>query len=224
MQVNPGGARAGRAGRQILAPDLAGRFDHERKLAPLVVLGELVAADGGGEAALRRQREALQRDKFCGLLDPAQQRAHPGGVDLDSDEIAVRLRQCNCSGGLAHAKADLELALGQSVREPRAHRVHRPELGEYEIDTVALLLQQEKMKMLAEDESALKRLNIRDLAMSYGIYADKFFMATDGNKVVVEHKTAAPSLEDAVKAIEEAKAKLKASSVDVLVKPVEPSL
>ena len=87
----------------------------------------------------------------------------------------------------------------------------------------ARLLQQEKMKMLAEDESALKRLNIRDLAMSYGIYADKFFMATDGNKVVVEHKTAAPSLEDAVKAIEEAKAKLKASSLDVLVKPVEPS-
>ena len=87
----------------------------------------------------------------------------------------------------------------------------------------ARMLQQEKMRMLAEDENALRRVNLRDLAMSYGIYAEKFFMATDGNKVVVEHKTAAPSLEDAVKAIEEAKAKLKASSVDVLVKPVEPA-
>ena len=87
----------------------------------------------------------------------------------------------------------------------------------------ARMLQQEKMKMLAEDETALRRTNIRDLAMSYGIYAEKFFMATEGNKVVVEHRTGAPSLEDAMKAIEEAKAKLKAGAVDVdvLTKPVE---
>ena len=85
----------------------------------------------------------------------------------------------------------------------------------------ARMLQQEKMKMLSEDEGALKRVNIRDLAMSYGIYADKFFMATEGNRVTVEHKSSAPSLEDAMKAIEEAKAKLKASSVEVLAKPVD---
>jgi hypothetical protein len=85
----------------------------------------------------------------------------------------------------------------------------------------ARMLQQEKMKMLAEDEGALKRVNIRDLAMSYGIYADKFFMATEGNKVTVEHRSGAPSLEDAMKAIEEAKAKLKAGSIEVVAKPVE---
>ena len=66
----------------------------------------------------------------------------------------------------------------------------------------ARMLQQEKMKMLAEDEGALKRVNIRDLAMSYGIYADKFFMATDGNRVTIEHKGGSPSIEDARKAIE----------------------
>jgi len=85
----------------------------------------------------------------------------------------------------------------------------------------ARMLQQEKMKMLSEDEGALKRVNIRDLAMSYGIYADKFFMATEGNRVTVEHKSSAPSLEDAMKAIEEAKAKLKESSIEVVTKPVE---
>lgn len=86
----------------------------------------------------------------------------------------------------------------------------------------ARMLQQEKMKMLAEDEGALRRLNIRDLAMSYGIYADKFFMATDGNKVTIEHKTGAPSIEDARKAIEEAKAKLRDGAVEVAVKDVTP--
>jgi hypothetical protein len=84
----------------------------------------------------------------------------------------------------------------------------------------ARMLQQEKMKMLAEDESALKRTNIRDLAMSYGIYAEKFFMATEGNKVVVEHRTGAPSLEDAMKAIEEAKKKAKAASIEVVVEEI----
>lgn len=87
----------------------------------------------------------------------------------------------------------------------------------------ARLLQKQKMEMLADNPAALGRMNLRDLAISYGVYADKFFMATEGNKVVVEHRTGAPSLEDAMKAIEEAKAKLKAGAVDVdvLTKPVE---
>jgi hypothetical protein len=38
----------------------------------------------------------------------------------------------------------------------------------------------------------------------------------------VEHKAAAPSLEDAMKAIEEARAKLKASSMEVIAKDVTP--
>jgi len=85
----------------------------------------------------------------------------------------------------------------------------------------ARLLQQEKMKMLAEDETALKRVNIRDLAMSYGIYAEKFFMATEGNRVVVEHRSGAPSLEDAAKAIEEAKKRAKRAPIEVDVTPAK---
>jgi hypothetical protein len=84
------------------------------------------------------------------------------------------------------------------------------------------MLQHEKLRMLAEDENALKRVNIRDLAMSYGLYADKFFMATDGNKVVVEHKSGAPSIEDARKAIEEARAKARASAIDAVAIDVTP--
>lgn len=84
------------------------------------------------------------------------------------------------------------------------------------------LLQKEKMRMLAEDPDQLARTNIRDLAIPWGIANDKFLSALGENKVTVEHKAAAPSLEDAMKAIEEARAKLKASSVEVVTKPVEP--
>lgn len=83
----------------------------------------------------------------------------------------------------------------------------------------ARMLQHEKMKMLSEDESALRRANLRDLAMSYGVYADKFFMASEGNKMVVEHRTGQPSLEDAIAAINAAKAKNKAASVEIKVEP-----
>jgi hypothetical protein len=83
------------------------------------------------------------------------------------------------------------------------------------------LLQKEKMRQLAEDPEQLARTNIRDLAIPWGIANDKFLAALGENKVVVEHKGAAPSLEDAMKAIEEARAKLKVSSVEVVAKPVE---
>jgi hypothetical protein len=83
------------------------------------------------------------------------------------------------------------------------------------------LLQKEKMRMLAEDPEQLARTNIRDLTLPWGIANDKFLSAMGENKVVVEHKAQAPSLEDAMKAIEEARAKLKAGSLDAVVKPVE---
>jgi hypothetical protein len=84
------------------------------------------------------------------------------------------------------------------------------------------LLQKEKMRMLAEDPEQLARTNIRDLAIPWGIANDKFMAAMGENKVTIEHKTAAPSLEDAMKAIEEARAKLKASSMEVITKDVTP--
>ena len=83
------------------------------------------------------------------------------------------------------------------------------------------LLQKEKMRMLAEDPEQLARTNIRDLTLPWGIANDKFLSAMGENKVVVEHKAQAPSLEDAMKAIEEARAKLKAGSLEAVTKPVE---
>lgn len=78
------------------------------------------------------------------------------------------------------------------------------------------LLQKEKMRQVAEDPEQLARTNIKDLAISWGIANDKYMAVMGENKVTIEHKTAAPSLEDAMKAIEEARAKLKASSMEVI--------
>ncbi len=87
------------------------------------------------------------------------------------------------------------------------------------------LLQKEKMRMLAEDPEQLARTNIRDLSIPWGIANDKFLAAVGENKVVVEHKSAAPSLEDAMRAIQEAREKLKIGAVEILTKDVtnEPS-
>lgn len=82
------------------------------------------------------------------------------------------------------------------------------------------LLQKEKMRMLAEDPEQLARTNIRDLTLPWAIANDKYLSAIGENKVTIEHKSAAPSLEDAMKAIEEARNKLKASSMEVITKDV----
>ena len=106
----------------------------------------------------------------------------------------------------------------QMVLEDRRRELAQDAL---EIAEGLRLLQKEKMRQLAEDPEQLARTNIRDLAIPWGISIDKYLAVMGENKVVVEHKGAAPSLEDAMKAIEEARAKLKASSVEVVAKPVE---
>jgi uncharacterized protein with NRDE domain len=71
------------------------------------------------------------------------------------------------------------------------------------------LLAKQKMAQLAENPDALAKVNIRDLVMSLGIAQDKFYMAAGEAKVTIEHRGNKPSLEDAMKAIEEAREKLK---------------
>src|SRR6185312_557608 len=54
-----------------LAPYLLGDLDDQLQLAPLVLLGEDVALDGRGEAALAREAELLERRVARRLLDAA---------------------------------------------------------------------------------------------------------------------------------------------------------
>src|SRR3546814_9052875 len=50
-------------------PDLAGHLDAARQLPPLVVLPQLVAVGGRGEAALVTERALLERHKLRRLVD-----------------------------------------------------------------------------------------------------------------------------------------------------------
>src|SRR6266542_708788 len=52
------------------APDLPGGLDDQAELRDLLLVGHEVALDRGGEAALRRQAELLQRHEVARLLDP----------------------------------------------------------------------------------------------------------------------------------------------------------
>lgn len=77
------------------------------------------------------------------------------------------------------------------------------------------LLIKQKMEMLAANPDALAKANLRDFVLSYGIAVDKGMQAIGENKVVVEHKSTKPSLEDAMKAIEEARAALQKEAIPI---------
>jgi isocitrate lyase len=78
-----------------------------------------------------------------------------------------------------------------------------------------------KLQQLADDPEQLAKTNIRDLMLPYAIAQDKVFSALGENTVVVEHRSKGASLEDAQKAIEEARAKIRAKSIEVVVTPSE---
>jgi hypothetical protein len=78
-----------------------------------------------------------------------------------------------------------------------------------------------KAEMLFHDEDALKKTNIKDLALAQAITQDKALQAAGENRVVVEHRTGKPSLEDAMKAIAEARAVLQKEAIPVEVVTAE---
>jgi hypothetical protein len=142
-------------------------------------------------------------------------------------ELAAKVLERLCDGDSFNAIAKETGLKWETIsrlksRHSLAVDERRKELAEdaLEIAEGLRLLQKEKMRMLAEDPEQLARTNIRDLTLPWGIAQDKYMAAIGENKVVVEHKSGAPSLEDAMKAIAEARAKLKASSVEVNVTEV----
>ena len=60
----------GEACERHSAPDFVRGLDDEPELRELLVVGERVAVDRRGEAALRREAEPLERDEAACLVDP----------------------------------------------------------------------------------------------------------------------------------------------------------
>ena len=103
------------------------------------------------------------------------------------------------------------------ARHETAIEVRRKQLAAdgFEMAEGLRLLAKQKLEMLANNPDALAKVNIRDLVLSYGIAVDKGMQALGENKVVVEHKAGKPSLEDAMKAIAEARAALQKEAVEI---------
>jgi hypothetical protein len=86
------------------------------------------------------------------------------------------------------------------------------------------LLIKQKMEQLSSNPSALARTNLRDLVLPYGIAVDKGMQAMGENKVVIEHRSNKPSLEDAMKAIEDARRQLQKEAIPVEAVTVHPAV
>ena len=103
------------------------------------------------------------------------------------------------------------------ARHEMAIDVRRKQLAAdgFEMAEGLRLLAKQKLEMLANNPDALAKVNIRDLVLSYGIAVDKGMQALGENKVVVEHKAGKPSLEDAMKAIADARAALQKEAISI---------
>src|SRR6202012_5534911 len=76
-------------------PDFVGDLDREPQFRPLLFLAQDVAFLGGGEAALRRQRELIEGGEFGGLFQTALdvvlffQLAALGGDDANPHDLVA---------------------------------------------------------------------------------------------------------------------------------------
>lgn len=103
------------------------------------------------------------------------------------------------------------------ARHERALEVRRKELAldGFEMAERMRALVTKKTEMLMEDDEALMKTPLKDLTVGYAISVDKGLQALGEQKVVVEHRTGKPTLADAMKAIEEARAALQREAIPI---------
>lgn len=85
----------------------------------------------------------------------------------------------------------------------------------FEVMEKARQLLNRKLDDAADDDEKFDKLKPMELTTIYAIAQDKAFAAEDGNKVVVEHVKKGVSVEEAMKAIQEAQKRVKGEAIDV---------
>ena len=85
----------------------------------------------------------------------------------------------------------------------------------FEMAEGARFLVRKKMEMMADDDDQIKKANLKDLGIAAVMFQERALQALEGNKVIVEHRGNKPSLEDAMKAIEEARRIVNADIINV---------
>jgi len=142
-------------------------------------------------------------------------------------EAAQALEMIGAGSSFREVSQATGLTLGQIAAVRKRNKVLIEEHRErFASDGVELaerlrLLALAKMQQIADDPEQLAKTNIKDLILPYAIAQDKVFSALGENTVVVEHRGKGISLEDAEKAIAEARAKIRAAAEPVNVTPIE---
>lgn len=144
------------------------------------------------------------------------------GIESKDPKRAVMALEMLCTGS---GYREVELAtgikfdqlMGLRSRHEAAIEVRRKQLASdgFEMAEGLRLLAKEKMSRLAKDPKALEKVNIRDLVVSYGVAQDKGMQAAEGNRTIIEHVSKKPSLQDAMKAIQEARAALQKEAIPI---------
>lgn len=143
-------------------------------------------------------------------------------TEYSNPQGSVQALELVCAGA---SYRDVELAtgikfaalMGLRARHATAIEVRRQQLAAdgFELAEGVRMLAKEKMVKLAENPKELAKTSLRDLAVSYGVFHDKGLMAAEGNRTIIEHVSKRPTLEDAQKAIEEARAVLQKEAIPI---------
>lgn len=144
------------------------------------------------------------------------------GLEFRDPLKAVQALELLCSG---ESYSKVTLATGVKFdqlmalrgRHVAAIEVRRQQLAMdgFELAEGVRMLAKEKMVKLAENPNELSKTSLRDLAISYGVFHDKGLSAAEGNRTIIEHVSKRPTLEDAQKAIEEARAALQKEAIPI---------
>lgn len=119
------------------------------------------------------------------------------------------------------------MLIGLKARHATALEVRRQQMATdgWEIAEGLRFLMKKKMAMLADDDAALSKTSLKDLAVAKAVEQDKAFAALGEKQVsVIEHRTG-PSIADFQKAIAEARQNMvkEAVPVEAVVVPAESS-
>jgi uncharacterized protein YerC len=103
------------------------------------------------------------------------------------------------------------------ARHKEALEVRREELAAdgFEVVEKYRMLLNERLEGLADDSEELKKTPLKDLTLGMAVHQDKALQALEGNKVTVVHEKSGPSLEDAMKAIQEAQKRVRGEAITV---------
>jgi len=155
----------------------------------------------------------------------AAERTHPR-------ESVVALEMLAEGKGFEEVREQTGLTFGQisalKARHKQPLEERRLSLSEdgFEMAESLRLLAKKKIEHLSNDDEALAKTSLKDLVIPWAVAQDKGFAALgEATKVVVEHRKG-PSIEDAMAAIAEARAKRKGEggddgSIEVNVTPKE---